>query len=348
MRIVLVDTVYPEFAATLPRPKSYAEGLGYALSRMFGTFDAYSRNLRMLGHECIDIIANHSGLQDQWLREYSKLGHSGFATLMLQIDKFSPDVIFLQDLSSVFSAGTLRYFSRKGITLAGQLSCAFEDDEKLRLFDALFTSFPFNVERFNKLGVRGEFLPLAFDPLVLERARIPEARTHAVSFVGGYGRHWDVDRFFTTLVEQTPLQIWGYGWEKAPKVIRDRWQGPAWGLDMYEIYLRSHIVVNRHGGVSRGLSNNLRMFEATGCGAMLLTERSPNIRDYFTENECSTYTSAEDAVEKINHHLNDPMTLRLVSSLGQQRTLSTHTYAQRMATVSKVLTEVVERKQVSA
>ena len=28
-------------------------------------------------------------------------------------------------------------------------------------------------------------------------------------------------------VERTPLMIWGYGFEKAPKVIRDRWQGPG-------------------------------------------------------------------------------------------------------------------------
>src|SRR4030095_11679317 len=109
----------------------------------------------------------------------------------------------------------------------------------------------------------------------------------------------------------------GYGWEKAPKVVRDRWMGEAWGLDMYEIYLRSHIVVNRHGGISRGLSNNLRMFEATGCGALLLTEGSPNALDYFEFGEFLPYGPPEDAAEKINYYLAHPGLMAMKAAAGQ-------------------------------
>jgi hypothetical protein len=348
MKILIVDTYYPDFLKTLPSVVDYASGLDYALSRMFGTFDAYSRNLRGYGHDVVDIIANHEALQKQWARErdWSMSGFNARPIVLKQIEEFSPDIVFLQDLS-FFSAAELFNLRRKYL-LAGQLSCAFEDDEKLKLMDVLLTSFPFYVSRFEQLGVRAEFLPLAFDPLVLERAQIPTSRTYSVSFVGGYGRHWKIDDLFARLAAKTPIQFWGYGYESAPTAIRERWRGQAWGIDMYEIYLRSHIVINRHGGISRGLSNNLRLFEATGCGSLLLTEHSENIGDYFASDECALYSSIDDAVDKIENLLSRSDELLRVAANGQRRTLNAHTYAQRMKRVSEALTECFEHRAVSA
>ena len=49
------------------------------------------------------------------------------------------------------------------------------------------------------------------------------------------------------------------------------------GRHMYQIYGRSQVVINRHGEVAQGYSNNLRIFEAPGMNALLMTEASPNI-----------------------------------------------------------------------
>ena len=55
---------------------------------------------------------------------------------------------------------------------------------------------------------------------------------------------------------------------------------------MYKVYGRSKIVINRHGEVAQGFANNMRMFEATGMGALLMTGQSPNLSDFFSEKEC--------------------------------------------------------------
>jgi spore maturation protein CgeB len=349
MKIAIVDTYYPDFIQSVPLSGgTYEQELQRILDKRFGTFDAYSRGLRACGHEVVDIIANHEALQKLWAVERGfDASTSGDRNAIGQLYDFNPDVVFLQDLS-LFNSFQLEVLKTISPLLAGQCSCRFDDDEKLKQFDVLFSSFPFHVERFEKLGVKGVFLPLAFDPVVIEHSRIPTSRTHAVSFVGGYGRHWDMDPLFVKLAEETPIQFWGYGFEKAPKVVRDKWHGPAWGVDMYDVYLRSHIVINRHGGISQGLSNNLRMFEATGCGAMLMTEHSPNIGDYFAPGECVVYESPQDAVEKVHYFLAHPDEILRIASNGQQRTLSQHTYSQRMPIVSRVLQECLDRKSVSA
>ena len=349
MKIAIVDTYYPDFIAANPlQGGTYEQELRRILERRFGTHTGYSSALRGLGHEVVDIIANHIELNRLWMTENLPRIRAADIDIpsIIWEESLDPDLLFLQDLS-FYTADLLEHYS-KDYSLAGQLSCRFDNYESLKQFDVLFTSFPFYVERFEKLGVKGVFLPLAFDPIVIERANVPIARTHAVSFVGGYGRHWNMDPLFTKLAEETPIQFWGYGFENSPKCVRSKWLGPSWGMDMYDIYMRSHIVLNRHGGISQGLSNNLRMFEAAGCGALLLTENSPNIGDYFAPGECAVYDSPQDAVNKIHHFLSRPDEILRIASNGQQRTLSKHTYAQRMPIVARELQSCLDRKSVTA
>jgi spore maturation protein CgeB len=41
---------------------------------------------------------------------------------------------------------------------------------------------------------------------------------------------------------------------------------------MFKILARSKIVINRHGTIAGNYAVNMRMYEATGSGAMLVTE----------------------------------------------------------------------------
>ena len=56
--------------------------------------------------------------------------------------------------------------------------------------------------------------------------------------------------------------------------------GQAWGRQMYQVLLRSKIVLNHHGDIAP-YANNLRLFEATGMGALLLTDWKENLEEMF-------------------------------------------------------------------
>jgi len=106
---------------------------------------------------------------------------------------------------------------------------------------------------------------------------------------------------------------------------------------MYEILQKSKIVINRHGEVAAGFANNMKLFETTGCGALLLTEAAPNLADFFAINECATYSSPVEAVSKINYYLENFEERKEIAMRGQERTMRDHTYTQRMAKVSNEL-----------
>ena len=85
----------------------------------------------------------------------------------------------------------------------------------------------------------------------------------------------------------------------------------------------------------------MRMFEATGCGALLLTDIKQNIYDFFTPDQAVMYESPADAVYKIRSLLDVPEKLNWIAQNGQWRTLREHTYGKRMKTVSAKLTEML-------
>lgn len=334
MRILIADNLYDDFLRTWAFNESsdYETELQKLLRAQFGTFDCYSRGLRALGHECVDVICNAAPLQAKWAVEnHAAITTNAWAILQAQIEKFVPDCIFLQDLS-------IDVNPRPGMLIAAQVSCAFED-ARAKLVDCIFTSIPSHIPRIEALGVKAQYLPLAFDPIVLEGPQ-PE-RDIDISLVGGVGHQWKQGADTLEAVAQAfgrQFHWFGYGVESLPKqsALRGCYRGQAFGRDMYSIYRRSKIVLNRHGEVSQGYANNLRMFEATGCGAMLLSDN--DFADQFTFHEVAPYSTPQESVSKIRQCLDGIEPIRLlVAANGQARTLRDHTYAQRMKTVSDTL-----------
>ena len=75
---------------------------------------------------------------------------------------------------------------------------------------------------------------------------------------------------------------------------------------MYEILAHSQVTLNRQNVAAEGSANNMRLLEATGVGALLLTESRKNLNDLFAPGrEVVAYEMAYDLVEKIRRYVQD-------------------------------------------
>jgi spore maturation protein CgeB len=82
----------------------------------------------------------------------------------------------------------------------------------------------------------------------------------------------------------------------------------------------------------------MRLFEATGVGAMLLTDRKDNLHELFEiGKEVVTYSSKEEAAELVRHYLDHPQEAEKIAKAGQARTLREHTYKARMVELTSIL-----------
>ena len=353
MRVVILDTYYPAFqraalsTGRVDPTAPYASQRQQWLDQAFGTSDFYSRNLRTIGHDAQDLIGNCLPLQLQWAREFAPrlaagLGwarltrrtHAWFQRVVLeQVRQLAPDVLYVQDLTWL-APPLLNELKRHARLIVGQTACALPEGADYRGYDLIFSSFPHYVQRFRDQGIASEYLRIAFDPVVLDRLGSVSPH-YGLTFVGGFSPsvYPAGTRIFDDLARRVRVDFWGYGVAAlGPRsAIRATYHGEAWAMDMYRVLAQSRIVLNRHGWIAQNYANNMRMFEVTGVGALLLTDARDNLGELFDlTREVVPYSSAEECVELATYYLEHEAERAAIAAAGQQRTLREHTYLLRM------------------
>lgn len=369
MRIALLDTYYPRFLATHYSVHSALAGRTYRDQRLnligevFGTADFYSRHLQTMGHEAEDLIVNCTPMQKSWAQENSvrfsplalKLPQRllrlpivgpwlsalpGLVEIAVeQIKATRPDVLYSQDLWFLTpqKLAELRPYVK---LIVGQIASPMPPEAYLKGYDLIMTSFPHFVPRLRAMGVASEYFRIGFDTRVLELLGTVEKNIDA-SFVGGISRHHGKALpMLEYLARSTPIEFFGYGADSlsrsSPVVCRHH--GEVWGLDMYRALARSRVTLNRHINVAENNANNMRLYEATGVGALLITDRKDNLGELFeVGKEVVAYSSPEEAAELIRYYIAHPEEARAIALAGQARTLREHTYKRRMEELVPVL-----------
>jgi hypothetical protein len=328
--------------------------------------DFYSRNLLKLGHEAYDIHANNEFMQKAWAREHGRevkkptrstwtrclksflrpLPRSRDSepawfrdALAAQIKHYEPDIILNHSVSQI-SGHFLKSINPAIKLLLGQIASQLPEGEDFASYDLVISSLPNLVQFLRRIGRSAELHRLAFEPLVLRMLRDHEKRV-SISFVGSFfSNHRSRIQWLELLSRRPDVQIWGQGVSGLPEDswIRKRYEGNAWGIRMYEILHCSKITLNNHIDVAGSYANNMRLFEATGVGALLVTDWKVNLHEMFEPGkEVVAYRSPEECVELVQYYLEHDKEREAIARAGQERTLREHTYYHRMQELVEII-----------
>jgi len=365
-KFLIIDTYYPNFLFSLYRKFAELEKATYAAQRdfimgqCFGTADFYSKNLNALGCEAEDIIANNEILQRQWAAENGLKQNASLlrriankllfskevspdqdilTILEAQIKKVKPDVLYLQNLSYC-PPDFLKRMKEYARFVVGQIACPLPPREYLNNFDLILTSFPHYVERFRKIGIESEYFKISFEPAILGKIDASD-RNYSCTFVGGISHaHKKGMVLLEELACKVEIAFFGYGAETLDKdsPILPKHHGEVWGLDMYRSLMSSRITINRHIDVAENYANNMRLYEATGCGAMLITDYKDNLDELFeVGKEVVAYRTIDELIELISYYSVNQDQREVIAKAGQERTLSEHTYYKRMGELIDII-----------
>ncbi len=368
MRILIVDCDYDsfldEFYDRYPglEAAAYSEQTDVRSQQFFGIAQSYATHLACLGYETAVVYANNERAQRAWAREYGPArlralagGDSAAAqlawklvrrmpgmrrtglfeeTLAAQVRRFAPDVFMC--LSPVLVDPQLVSALRGSFDLAiGQhAATALPNIGRLGCYDLFLSSFPPTVDALRRNAVTAELFRLGFDPDVLQHIGAPE-RDYEIAFVGNFfpGVHDSRVRLIETLCEHFEgMRVWSSTIDGlAPSSpIRARYAGTAWGLEMFKVLSRSRIVLNHHGDIPP-FANNCRLYEATGCGALLVTDARAGLSQIFTVGkELLEYENSDECIALIERSLRDRRAATELAQAGRARTLREHTYGLRM------------------
>lgn len=252
--------------------------------------------------------------------------------LAAQVKSVRPDVVINVAMSFTSSAimKEIRPYTR---LLIGQTGWPVTKGEAYNCYDLILSSLPNFVEDFRQQGLRSELFRLGFEPSVLSRLKMPRKETATV-FIGALTwAHRERFELLEYLCQRVPMTVWGYT-ETAiaqDSAIGKCWKGLSWGLETYQILADAKIALNMHADFAKDFANNIRLYETTGVGTMLLTDSKKNLGDMFEPGkEIVPYRDREECARLIEYYLSHDEECETIAMAGQRRTLENHTYLHRM------------------
>lgn len=371
MKILFLSFYYPDFLRSFynkyggeVKDFNYQQHRQRLLDQFFGDSSFYSDGVKENGHEAQDIIVNDEILQKKWAREhgFDKFSKTDFLPklkylklffrpdwstkiLEAQINDYNPDVLYFHDIEyfNPYFLSKLRKLKKFIIT---QKASPIRKMWCFKFADLVFTSFPHFVPIFRKQGINSEYLKLAFGKKILKA--IPKQRKiYNCTFVGGISReHSRGLELLSKASKKVRIDLFGYGKEelKNNSTMYKRHHGEVWGKEMYTAIMKSQMTINRHIDVAKNYANNMRLYEATGSGTMLLTDHKDNLDEIFkVGKEVVNYYSADDLIEKIRYYSSHPRERNQIAKAGQKRTLKDHNFKVRMREAINIIKNIYER-----
>ncbi len=363
-RILLIDTVYPAFIRWLYQhePELAAQGHAAQLHRAketgYHNVSVWADPLRLLGHEVGEVWANHAPLQHAWCREQGRMdllpgGAAGLPALLAgpqpadwflqvcaaQVRAFRPDILWLADLYT-FHDGFLAAVEGHYRHAIGQ-NAAVPPTTPLRRLDLAVSASAENLRHFREGGLAAELLPHGFNPRILHHLPEPPALpVRPFGFFGSlYPAHREREALLLDLAGRMPIEVWTDAALPPTFAATQAIRHPAlWGGAMYAEVARTATVLNAHLDGTGDWATNQRLYEVTGCGAALLTDRKSNLADLFVlDSECVAYDGPEDCAEKARWLADHPAERAAIAARGQRRTLTDHSVFQRGLRIQEIL-----------
>lgn len=360
MNILVLDTIYQSILKEI-ESEIQTEGLEEfetirqaILSHRFGTSGCYEFYFSEIGHNCLELVTNSVHLQSAWAREHgirflntkawdksfylsqkqvfhpflNYIRHFHFLVVQ-QVKSYKPDVLIIKDIHE-FPPTILRQFKENTGRLVGFCSSIVINQDNFSEYDLILSSVPANLDIATNLGIKSKRIFPAFDTRNLEF--LTENKDISTSFVGSI--YSGTIPILKAALELDPgLQIFAPNPEalQSEKGLMDHYVGSAWGIEMYKIYGRSKITINRHGAIASNFAANMRLFEATGMGVCVMTESRQNLSELFDpSSELVSYDNLRDLQLKHEMLLISDSMRQQIANAGQRRCLQQHSYSLRI------------------
>jgi spore maturation protein CgeB len=365
--LVHITTLYPGYLADFERRHGSLAQLSYAEHRAalyrdaFGWSDYFCRHLATRGHATEHIVANYPALQGKWAAENGipcdRTQQIDYQLVAAQIRARRPEMLFVDDCYA-FAPARLKAL-RESFPFIRAVTCHHGldgDPRSLFVPDALVLSpAAHQVREWSRLGSDTALLRHAFEPSVLSGPPSPGPRSR-LTFLGSCSplMHPERHEWLAAVGRERPdLELWtdsfdtlgartlfaslargrgGRIWRHFTSPLRRKAQPPLFGRAMFARLRDSQITLNCHISLAQRSAGNMRLFEATGAGACLVTDERDDLAEIFQpDTEVVTFGTTQECIERLRWLSDHPQEAAEIAARGQRRTLEAHTFALRAA-----------------
>ncbi len=198
--------------------------------------------------------------------------------------------------------------------------------EQARHYDLVFCAHKDGADKLKKDGIASAiWLPVACDPAIHKKLTLE--KRFDLGFVGTEGKRSKRKALLDIIKKKYP----------------DSFIGRTEYTKMCEIYSASKI------GFNYSINNdiNMRMFEVTSCGTMLLTNyiRGNGFSEIFEDKKhLVVYKTKKDFLELTEYYLKDDAERERIALAGYEHAVNNHTYLHRLNFMLSVIKERLSEK----
>ena len=300
-----------------------------------------SRHLGRLGWTTADVVANDPISQVAWAREQGFQGAAAAKDCTditrRQIAAFRPTIAYTNDAATLSSA-FFRSVPERPALVAAWRGFPVPQDLDLSAFDVILTSFDRIFAEARAAGTRKVLRFWPGFPGDSPALAAPRELTRDVVLSGTLTRyHRRRARAIEILARASLDPATRFGFDlfmpdaaALTAVARRMNHGARWGHDMTRLFRSARIVVNVDVDAFGAQPPNMRLIEATGAGAFLLTPAHPRLAEFFEPGvEIETFADERELIAKIGYFLAHPEVREVIAARGQRRCLREHSIAQR-------------------
>lgn len=366
IKFLRISSIYPGFINTLNKKidtnDDYENILNLIFKEKYSVSNYITEELSKKNYKCYEIIHNYKLLQNKWLDKYGK--RDSDEIILQQIRFYNPDVVFLGDVNliSKLIINELKNISNTKLVLC--YHCApftNKQFEKLKHVDAIVTCTKgYKQKIINLINKDVLLMHHAYKNDKIEVADESQ-RNIDVSFIGSiflnnslhigrvdiiyelikkyknnyiainFSKYFFIELFYLLFKSILSLKI-AKNFKIFFKIltIYILSKKPIYGRDMYRILQKTKILINKHIEDTE-YAGNMRLFEATGSGCLLLTDNKKDLDKFFSINEeIIIFNNKEDLIKKINYFLKNGKKLQNIAQKGRKKTISIHNYQNRV------------------
>lgn len=311
--------------------------------------DAFSANhmltpyLGALGYDCQLIVANDPISQGRWAAQHGLPNGIGMMDVVRrQVETYRPEILYLSEPIS-FDSRFLQSLSYQPRLVLGWRGALAPPETRWHGFDTMLSGLSGIRELALKLGAADATHFFPGHPNWLNPQLNGIELQSDVLFTGQWtiGQHEKRNQQLLALAEAAgdptapfslALHLSGQT-QGIPAVLTPYIKPPVYGMEMYRTLASARIVVDSRADhwmfdpasgrpldVGRGETVNMRLFEVTGAGRFLITERFDNLSDYFEAGlEVETFSDREELIDKVRYYLAHPEQREAIARRGKER-----------------------------
>jgi len=363
LKIIQIESIYSEFARELYRKNPELINASFREQINAVLLSGWSGGQNIIPYLNPSLWSRHYIIpsllpaQLRWARDYKLTAKSEMSIseiLYRQIESVEPDVIYLSDLGS-FDFSILRSLKKRPFVCAW-LASRPPSGVNWEEIDLLLSGVGKIREVVKQMGVKATAdFNSAAPPFGVVCDQVDHSQKGVVVFSGSFMSNVHDDRatLFKSLARKMngcTLDIYSQNSNLFDGDSNIRTFPAVYGSKVIETYSGYQVVVDSRADFGLGEAryardtSNMRIFEATRSGSMLITEYSPNLEGMFDiGREIVCYTSDEDFFGKLDFYTS-PAGLeeaRDIALSGFHRVLSSHTIEMRAEQFSRLVLDAI-------